>query len=47
MKKTRLILMTQILSLEIMYTKYLLRIYAFFKFRVHLVSLKPEVAQSS
>jgi hypothetical protein len=47
MKKTRLILMRQILSLEIMCTKYLLHIYAFFKIRGRLIPLKPEVTRLS
>ena len=45
MKKTRIILMTKILFLEIMYTKYLLQVYAFLKIRGHFISLRPQTAQ--
>ncbi len=47
MKKVKIILMTRILFLEITYTKYLLRMHAFLKFRRHFMVLKPGIAQST
>ena len=45
MKKIRIILMMHILFLEIMYTKYLLQVYAFLKIRGHFIFLKTQTAQ--
>lgn len=46
MKKLRIILMTHLLFLEIMYTRYLLQTHAFLKSRRSFIFFKPQTVQS-